>query len=76
MSTSEFRIYNGKSLGASIRLLREEAGLSQAQLAKAVQIDRSYLSELENGEMVEQVTRIVNLLAQLGARLVVVSAEW
>ncbi len=76
MSTSEFRIYNPESLGAAVRRFREDSGLTQAQLAKLAGIDRSYLSALENGEMVEQVVRLVALLGQLGARLVVVKADW
>ena len=76
MSTSEFRIYNPESLGAAVRRFREDSGLTQAHLAKLAGIDRSYLSALENGEMVEQVVRLVALLGQLGARLVVVKADW
>ncbi len=76
MSTSEFRIYNPESLGAAVRRFREDSGFTQAQLAKLAGIDRSYLSALENGEMVEQVVRLVALLGQLGARLVVVKADW
>lgn len=38
-----------KTIGKNIRHLRKKAGLSQIDLAVAVGIDRSYLSEIENG---------------------------
>ncbi len=38
-----------KTIGNNIRFLRKQAGLSQIDLAVAVGIDRSYLSEIENG---------------------------
>ena len=38
------------TLGANIRRLRTARGLSQEELAYRAQIDRSYLSEIENGK--------------------------
>lgn len=38
-----------KKIGENIRSLRKSAGLSQIDLAVVVGIDRSYLSEIENG---------------------------
>jgi transcriptional regulator with XRE-family HTH domain len=38
-----------KSIGKNIALIRKEKGLSQEDLAGLCEIDRSYLSEIENG---------------------------
>lgn len=38
-------------LGDKIRALREEAGLTQGQLASASAVSQGYLSQLENGEV-------------------------
>lgn len=39
-----------RSLGAKIRQIRRERGLSQSELAKRAEINRSYLSMVENGK--------------------------
>jgi len=40
-----------QKLGVAVRLRRHELGLSQQELAaKAGEMDRSYLSEIENGQ--------------------------
>jgi transcriptional regulator with XRE-family HTH domain len=36
-------------IGANVRKLRKAKGLSQEELAFRAEIDRSYLSEIENG---------------------------
>ena len=77
MSTScEFRVYNSEALGQAIKHFREQAGLTQVELAGAVGIHRSYLAELEAGNMTEQTRRVVDLLKFLGARIVVREADW
>lgn len=75
MST-EFRVYNPQSLGSAVRYFREEAGLSQVELAGRVGIHRSYLSDLERGQVTEQLGRLVRILEQLGARITVTKADW
>jgi transcriptional regulator with XRE-family HTH domain len=77
METSEHvRVYNAKGLGAAIRHFRHEAGLTQAELAAQVGVQRTYLSKLENGEMSEQVDRLIQLLKFTGARITVSKADW
>ncbi|MEB3031757.1 helix-turn-helix domain-containing protein [[Mycobacterium] nativiensis] len=39
-----------KAIGATVRTYREDRGLSQADLATLAELDRSYLSGLENGK--------------------------
>ncbi|MPZ70353.1 MAG: helix-turn-helix domain-containing protein [Actinobacteria bacterium] len=73
---STFRIYSAKSLGTAIGHYRRELGLSQAELADLVGLNRTYLSDLERGRQTEQVRRILRLLNQLGVRMVLEKAGW
>ena len=71
-----YRIYSPASLGDAIRHYRKEAGLTQADLAEAVGLQRSYLSELEHGKETEQLTRINRVLKRLGVRMTLEKADW
>lgn len=71
-----YRIYRAASLGDAIRHYRTEAGLTQAQLAEATGLQRSYLSELERGKETEQLTRVLRLLRHLGVRMTLDKADW
>lgn len=71
-----FRVYNAESLGAAIRHYRQQAGMSQEELARQTGIDRFYLSDLERGLETEQVRRILRVLKQLGIRMTLEEAEW
>lgn len=71
-----FRIYTPASLGAAIRHYRQEAGLSQADLAERAGLNRTYLSNLEQGHETEQVKRILRVLKQLGVRMTLEEANW
>ena len=71
-----YRIYNAASLGQAVRHFREEAGLTQAELARQVGLQQSHLSELESGKMTEQTRRLVSLFKALGVRMVVERADW
>lgn len=55
-----------KKLGYKIRLLREQQGFSQGDLAYRVGINRSYLSEVENGHRnltVDILTRLADIMS-------------
>lgn len=71
-----FRLYSAASLGTAIRHYREEAGLSQAQLAEMAGLHRSYLSELEQGKETEQLRRVLRVLRLLGIRATLQKADW
>jgi DNA-binding XRE family transcriptional regulator len=71
-----FRLYTAASLGRAIRHYRQEAGLTQAELAEMAGLNRSYLSELEQGGETEQLRRVFRLLKLLGARASVQKADW
>jgi transcriptional regulator with XRE-family HTH domain len=72
----QYRIYSPASLGDAIRHYRTDAGLTQVQLAEALGLQRSYLSELERGKETEQLTRILRLLRHLGVRMTLDKADW
>lgn len=74
--TRPYRIYNATSLGDAIRHYRTQAGMTQTELAELTGLQRSYLSELENGKETEQLRRILRLLRQLGVRMTLEEADW
>jgi transcriptional regulator with XRE-family HTH domain len=77
MSTDDqFRVYHPAALGDAVRHFREEAGLTQAELAQQAGVHRSYLAELETGNVTEQTKRLVELFKLVGARIVVTKASW
>jgi transcriptional regulator with XRE-family HTH domain len=71
-----FRIYTPASFGVAIRHYRHQAGLSQAELAERTGLNRTYLSDLEQGRETEQVRRILRVLKQLGVRMSLERADW
>jgi ribosome-binding protein aMBF1 (putative translation factor) len=71
-----FRIYTAASFGQAIRHYRLKAGLSQAQLAEEMGIDRYYLSRLERGHETFQVRNLVAILRRLGVRATLQRADW
>jgi DNA-binding XRE family transcriptional regulator len=75
-SDQPFRIYSAVSIGPAIRHYREEAGLTQSQLAEMAGLNRTYLSDLEQGKETEQVRRILRVLRLLGVRATLQKADW
>jgi HTH-type transcriptional regulator / antitoxin HipB len=71
-----FRLYTAASVGPAIRHYREEAGLTQEELAAMAGLNRSYLSELEQGRETEQMRRSLRLLKLLGVRATLQKADW
>jgi HTH-type transcriptional regulator / antitoxin HipB len=71
-----FRIYTAASIGAAIRHYRLQGGISQAELAERAGLNRTYLSDLEQGKETEQVKRILRVLKQLGVRMTLERADW
>jgi transcriptional regulator with XRE-family HTH domain len=77
MDTNEpFLVYNAEALGQAISHFRELAELTQAELADRVGIQRTYLAKLEAGRTTEQTQRLVELLKEVGARIVIQKAAW
>jgi HTH-type transcriptional regulator / antitoxin HipB len=75
-SDQPFRLYTAASVGPAIRHYREEAGLTQDQLADMAGLNRTYLSDLEQGKETEQMRRILRLLKLLGVRATLQKADW
>ncbi|HTV17105.1 MAG TPA: helix-turn-helix transcriptional regulator [Polyangiaceae bacterium] len=75
-SGKPFRLYTAASVGQAIRAYREEAGLTQQELADMAGLHRSYLSDLEQGKGTEQLRRILRLLKLLGVRATLQKADW
>ena len=75
-SQHQFRIYSPESFGAAIKHYRSEAGLTQAELAERVGLNRTYLSALERGHETEQVRRLLRVLKELGVRVTLQKADW
>lgn len=75
-SDAPFRVYTADSLGAAIKHYRQQAGLSQAELAERSGLNRTYLSDLERGKETEQLRRLVRVLKQLGVRMTLQKADW
>jgi transcriptional regulator with XRE-family HTH domain len=71
-----FRLYTGASVGPAIRKYREDAGLTQAQLADMAGLNRTYLSDLEQGKETEQLRRVLRILKLLGVRATLQKADW
>lgn len=71
-----YRIYTPASIGAAIRHYRQEAGLTQEELAQRAGLNRTYLSELEGGKDTEQIRRVLRVLRQLGVRMTLDKADW
>lgn len=49
------------ALGAALRALRKEKGLSQEALAEAVGMDRSYLGAIERGENIVSLVALIEI---------------
>ena len=72
----EYRVYTDASLGAAIKHFRQEAGLTQAELADLAGLNRTYLSRLEQGTGTAQLHRLLRVLSQLGVRMTLHKADW
>jgi transcriptional regulator with XRE-family HTH domain len=75
-SDQPFRLYTAASVGPAIRRYREEAGLTQQELADLAGLNRTYLSELEQGRETEQMRRILRIFKLLGVRATLQKASW
>lgn len=65
-----FVVYTPAAMGAALRYFREKKGLTQAQLAELTGLNRTYLSDMEQGKETEQLRRLLRVLNQLGVRVV------
>jgi transcriptional regulator with XRE-family HTH domain len=58
-----------RRLGARIRELRQEAGITQEKLAAYCDVDKGYLSQVESGKRLPSIPVIALLAAELGTEI-------
>jgi HTH-type transcriptional regulator/antitoxin HipB len=64
-----------KALGDALSRLRYERGLTQAELADSLGIDRRYIYELESGKETRYALRLFEVLRDLGAHIDIVPED-
>ena len=69
MNTRRFVIRAPEDLGRTIAEARRQRGLTQEDLARAVNLDRTYLARLEAGQSTILIERTLLLLQELGVRI-------
>jgi len=57
---------SGKKLGENLRKLRLKKNLSQGDLATALEVDRAYISNIENGRMNPTLSTLEKIAGALG----------
>ncbi|MGN6201654.1 MAG: helix-turn-helix transcriptional regulator [Solirubrobacterales bacterium] len=67
----EWRVRSSADLGRALAGARRHRGLTQEQLARELDIERSYLSELESGSSALVLQRALQALRRLGANVTV-----
>jgi DNA-binding XRE family transcriptional regulator len=75
-AANPYRLYTAASVGPAIQMYRERAGLTQAELAEMAGLNRTYLSDLEQGKETEQMRRILRVLKLLGVRATLQETDW
>jgi HTH-type transcriptional regulator/antitoxin HipB len=73
---STYRIYDARSLGQALRHFRQEAHLTQAELAEKMGLNRQYIVEMEHGLETEQLRRLLRTLRALGVRITLQKQDW
>jgi len=68
-SKTTWRVRSAADLGRAIAGARRRRGVTQERLARDLGIERSYLSQLENGEETLALQRSLRALRRLGAEV-------
>lgn len=63
------RVRTGTEVGARVRSLRAQKGLSQSQVASQAGVSRKWLSELERGKATVSLDLLLRVVATLGGEL-------
>jgi len=59
-------MHSGKKLGENLKKLRLNKHLSQGDLAKKLEVDRAYISNIENGRMNPTLSTLEKIAGALG----------
>jgi transcriptional regulator with XRE-family HTH domain len=65
----KMRARKPQDVAAMIRAAREDAGLSQQQLAEQLTFSRDYMVDLESGRATVQAARLFRVLHELGVEM-------
>jgi transcriptional regulator with XRE-family HTH domain len=57
---------SSKQLGANLKKIRVEKKITQAELAETLSVDKSFVSNIENGKTNPTLSTITNLAESLG----------
>lgn len=57
---------SSKQLGVNLKKIRVEKKITQAELAEALSVDKSFVSNIENGKTNPTLSTITNLAESLG----------
>jgi len=58
-----------KKLGENIKRIRAEKGMSQGDLCRALELDRAYISNVENGNKNPTLATIEKIAIALGVKI-------
>ncbi len=58
--------------GQMIRDVRKEAGMTQMELAKEIGVNKSYISRIENGQIVPSVASFFRMISAMGMQVQIV----
>ena len=58
--------------GQMIREVRKEAGMTQMELAKEIGVNKSYISRIENGQIVPSVASFFRMISAMGMQVQIV----
>ncbi len=70
-SDGEFLVQNEAIFGLAVQEFRVRAGMTQAELAERLELHRSYLSALENGQSTMAMRACMRAFRELGLEVVV-----
>lgn len=60
---------SARKLGENVRRIREEKGMTQIELCRKLEVDRAYMSNIENGKKNPTLATIEKIAKALGVSL-------
>lgn len=60
---------SARKLGENVRRIREEKGMTQIELCRKLELDRAYMSNIENGKKNPTLATIEKIAKALGVSL-------
>lgn len=70
-SSRSYAVRRGGDLGAAVAEARRARGLTQAELAAQLSVDRTYVAAIERGRSNRLMEHVLRALRRLGAEVVV-----